>query len=537
MSTTISNSNDSIPGVPLVVQLSFAGSRKLLDTEKHPNVDVAEFESKVQAKLTQRIEALRGELGLKDRHFFCGISQVAIGADTVFTRALQKLGICQRFFLPQHREEFLTAKGQSGKPDFTPEQQRIARELLDSPHIIQERVVGESADRLTRFCEVNMELARVADVIVCLLRAQSEGDAKSGGTLDMIDQANRRQCALLRIDISVDGAGEPQFAEQWMNREKFSPPGLPEEMRALQSTLQGVPDLDDYCGALRMFGSRQAGLARTFFKYAALAIIGTHFFATLCAVCALVWHNEWMEWLLWAELVLLASGFVTHWLLHHRRALERWSMSRLVAELSRSVRAMAGVRGYLSHLFALPLPDSLRPLRRTLSVLQMRQSRRAASQLFAERRDQYIRVRLEQPPKGQIPYYETKRVIAEFYLRIANSIFVAASACAFLATAMKLYRLAHEAHRAPDSMGSLLGLSAILLPVVAVASMSLAASHDLEARVSTYREMVDFLKKHKDRIAGATSDMEFAHLAIEAESRLLGETVTWYFRRSYTSVT
>jgi hypothetical protein len=81
-----------------------------------------------------------------------------------------------------------------------------------------------------------------------------------------------------------------------------------------------------------------------------------------------------------------------------------------------------------------------------------------------------------------------------------------------------------------------LGSAAILLPVVAVAALSLAASLDLEARASTYRELLDYLVKHCRLLEQAASDREFAELATEAETRLLGETVTWYFRRSYTSV-
>lgn len=77
---------------------------------------------------------------------------------------------------------------------------------------------------------------------------------------------------------------------------------------------------------------------------------------------------------------------------------------------------------------------------------------------------------------------------------------------------------------------------AILFPVVAVAALSLAAALDLQARASTYQKTLAFLNSHLKLLKQATSDGEFAELAIEAESRLLGETATWYFRRSYTSI-
>src|SRR5271170_2188760 len=105
MTTGMSNSHrthgDVKPGLPLVVQLSFAGSRMLVDFDRHPHVDRAAFERGVQRLLRERIERLRIELKLTERHFWCGISQIAIGGDTVFTRVCQELEIPQRIYLPQ----------------------------------------------------------------------------------------------------------------------------------------------------------------------------------------------------------------------------------------------------------------------------------------------------------------------------------------------------------------------------------------------------------------------------------------------------
>ncbi len=80
------------------------------------------------------------------------------------------------------------------------------------------------------------------------------------------------------------------------------------------------------------------------------------------------------------------------------------------------------------------------------------------------------------------------------------------------------------------------GLAAILLPLVAVGALSLAAAFDLEARHHTFGDTCAFLAMQAERIAQATTFRELAGLVSETEAHLLGETVTWYARRSFLSV-
>jgi len=83
---------------------------------------------------------------------------------------------------------------------------------------------------------------------------------------------------------------------------------------------------------------------------------------------------------------------------------------------------------------------------------------------------------------------------------------------------------------------SFLPLLTILLPVLAVAALSLAAAFDLEARRHTFKEMHEFLERQTRHLTEAASEREFAKLLLETESRLLGETVNWFSRRSFTGV-
>lgn len=528
-------SSPAAPGLPVVVQLSFAGSRILLDSKSHPGVDEALFHDAVRRHLTERLRALPAELGLSDRHFVCGLSQLAIGADTLFTRACRDLSWTQRLLLPQHREDFLSAAGADGTPDFTDGQRQAARELLASPHVIQELVVSDSPDRHTRFHDVNLELVRLSDVVVCLVKATNVD--RVGGTRELIDDAKHRKLPVLEIRVSVGPQGEPQFEEEWHHRDGFRLPRLPEELSGLHAELTGLPSIGDYCGPMKTFASQMADAKQTLFKTAALIIIGTHVLATLCAVIALKLHGAAaLPWLLRGELLLLAMGLLTHWSLHRAHAARVWAMSRLVAEIARSSLALREVPAYLRHLFSLPLPPSLHGMLRTLGVLHLRETRRLPAESWAVRRDRYVKSRLTDAKSGQMAYYAAKLAGAANRSKAARVAFVVGSGCAFLATFGKLILVARTSG-GTEALEAVLGVLAVVLPVIAVAALSLAASFDLEARAHTYEEMLGFLRAQEAHLANARSERAFGRLALETEARLLGETATWYSRRAFTGVT
>ena len=82
----------------------------------------------------------------------------------------------------------------------------------------------------------------------------------------------------------------------------------------------------------------------------------------------------------------------------------------------------------------------------------------------------------------------------------------------------------------------LAGLS-IVLPIVAVAALSLSAAADLDARAESFRELHTFLVRQQPLLERAGSLHEFLPLMLETEERLLGETANWYSRRAYLGVT
>ena len=282
--------------LPCVVQLGFAGSRRLFEDPPTDSEKLAELHLAVETFLTERLARLSNELKLDRNHFLVSISQVASGADTDFTKACRTLKIPQRICLPQHREAYLSAKDGDRNPDFKPEERAESEALLAAEHIIQERVVSHSSDRSVQFKYTNVEILRVSDVIICLLRENASN--KPGGTNQLLERARSRGTAVLEIRVSLKD-GKPAFREQWHNidpndpNHEFKTPRLPDELVKLKLKKPTAipPSRDEFCETLDKFASQQADKNQFRFKFAAVVIISTHAFATLLATIAVAFHS------------------------------------------------------------------------------------------------------------------------------------------------------------------------------------------------------------------------------------------------------
>ena len=529
--------------VPLVIQVGFAGTRTLFDTKVHPAVDAEKFEEAAVEQLAVLLQGLSARLGLPEEglHFYCGISQIAIGGDTVFTRACEQVGMLQRIFLPQPLDSYLSAQGSAG-PDFTVDQQNIAKKLLEAEHIIQARVVSDSSDRHDRFRDVNLEIARVCDVVICLTRASQDG--KPGGTHELAELAGKRERAVILLEVSVGSDGNPVIADLEPLTKSMVAPTLPPTLGSVPfsdiAVHPGLPSGQEYCENLKKVGSGEANRLRFGFKWAALIIVLGHVLATVLAVSALKLHGGIVVAFLSVELILLAAGLMVHYRLHHSQSLTRWAAFRLVAEIARSMKAIGNFPVYLEHFFTLPLPPSFRAMIRTVSVLHLRDTARGATTNWETQRKDYVNNRLRDPKKkAQIPYNQETRSWAESRLNLAQRFFYFASLTALLATLVKLLTKCDcipMPSGLKDSLIAVLGCIAIIFPVLAVAALSLAAAFDLQAKKHTSDELIAFLENQARLLEGATTSREFAKLLIETESRLLGETVNWYARRSFVGV-
>ena len=548
--SSVSSSTAAVSAIPIVVPLGFAGSRQLLPRgEQHSDALIERFHQSLQNQLVDVLRRLPEELGLSSAHVFCGVSQIAIGADTVFTRACAELKLPQRIFLPQSRDSYLAAGGPEESDDFAAEEIMAALHLLDSPHVIEESVVSDGSDRATRFTDTNLEIIRECDLFVCLMRADAAG--QPGGTLELLNKAKRLGFPVLEIRAGLDD-GEahctltrhnwPTRAPQAGHTPSWQPPVLPARLMSNSQTAAQMPaaehilsDARGRLAALASISNDEATRYRSKFRYAAAYIIGAHLSATVCAVAGLKVGAgaDITAWLL-VELLLLASGVATHFALHHSGNVKGWAIYRLTAELCTSILAISNLRVSMLNLYNMPFPSGLLPLLRTLHVLQLIACR-TGNAPWPALRDTYFKERLD----GQISYYSRERARGMYRLALANRVFMLASSGAFAITFVKL-AITHIVAM-PDIPGSpladtVVSVVAIVLPMVAVAALSLAASFDLEARVHTYDETLGDLERARKRMQEADTEREFSQLALRAEHELLSETANWASRRSFTGV-
>ncbi len=489
--------------VPLVVQVGFIQAGVAVE---------GPAQRLLAREIEDRLRRLPADLDLTPSHMPIGISSLESAADEAFSGACAALGWPLRSFLPA---------------DTGPDPAR-----LSAPHVIQARVLNECAGMDDRIEGVELAILRACDVLVVLVDAGQAGAPPAPA----IVRARLRRKPRLEIRLACGADGDARYAAEWLDRDGFVVPALPEELDGLPAMPPGCPAAGEVAQHLLGAANRRALAIQRFFRGSAVVVIGAHASATLCAVIALHAHGAILGAVLGAEIVLLAAGLAAHHVVHHAQATRRWSMARLVAEIGRSVAAAHGVPAYLPHLYSLPLPESVRPLTRTLRVLHLRDTYRMRGDDWRARRDAYLADRITDPEGGQLAYYGRHAGGAARQLNRARRSFFLGSGLAICATALKW--LLHEGAHAGDAAwpAGALGALAILLPVLAVAALSLAASFDLEARVHTYRDMIAFLKRQERYLKDAASEREFTALALETESRLLGETASWYTRRFFTGV-
>lgn len=509
--------------------------------------------AKLQLPSLQRVPtdppSLFEELSLDDSHFLYAISQVAIGADTIFARACRDLGTPQCILLPQHADAYLAATGSDGRRDFTDEEASQALNLLQSEHVIEVRLASDAQNRAGRFEDTNRRIVESSDIVICVVKDGVNG--KSGGTLHLLQLAENAGCPALEVRVANHG-GRLETEVMWHQLDRFRRPELPEPLQALQlkGSDSGLPSVAEFVDVVKRHSSKTAARSRRLFQRGARIIISTHVLATICATAVLAGHKQtthdtaallsWSAILLLCELLLLGVGLLTHVRMEHGKPERAWALSRLLAEMNRSIHSLGRLHMPLNYLFRLRLPAGLLDLLRTLNVLHL-YATRTGRPPWEEQRDAYVAHRLDDrdPIKGQIAYYRGRLTRESKRLRRAKLLFLASASTALLVAALKLSMLAgfhHVPAALEPAVASILGVLAIVLPVLAFGALSWSAAQDYSARVMIFGEMTRLLEERCAQLKAAASERQFHALVDDTELQLLGEAAEWYSRRRFTTV-
>ncbi|MEZ2293501.1 hypothetical protein [Variovorax sp. RCC_210] len=535
------------PTIPVAVQVGFGGSRdffvgmKVLDDERR------ELEAQLLALLTDVLRRLPEALGMSKHHFLCGVSQVAIGADALFTQACATLAIPQRVLLPQEKHAYLEAADSDGTPDFNAAQRQHAIELLQLPHVVEERVVSDSSERSDQFVDANLAISRTADVIIGIVRRSAKH--KVGGTFDLIERAASLGKPALIMEVAIEGDKalmSPLLpVGQWLNGQGFVAPGIPGELKGvgIEPVDFVTPDVDAYLQTIGREAGERSKAHSSLFKRGALTVLIFHVAATLLATFANKFHDGSLaSALLFTELACLGAGLGAHLMLHKGHAVHVWAVTRLVAQMMTSLQAVRAAGGSLGYAVLMTWEEEFLPLLRTCTVLHLMQTRQQRCEPTAKlsleaRRDAYCRSRIEEDGLGQLHYYRKQARQAKYRRKVATVAFWIFSLGAVMATSLKWASLHGWLGNWGHHMLDWGGFFAIILPVIAVGFLSWSGASDLEARAATFSAMSAFLERQLPQLRAATSDHELDTLVRETETRLLGESHHWFSRRSFTDVT
>jgi len=522
------------PSLPIVVQIGFAGSRLLFAPQRLAPAHERALQDELRDALVGRLAELPAHLGLGESHLLCGVSQLAIGADAVFTEACRALGLPQRVLLPQSLAAFLAA-GDEGDPDFTPAEQDATRALLASAHIADVRVASDAEDRIGQFEDTNLALLQESDAIVCLLRAGALG--RPGGTRDLMQRAAQAGKPVLLLEVSMAG-GRPQLSAWSMPeaarlRTQFPPPGMPAELAGLVWTPEpggALPDALRYIDTVRRCASARARSRSGSSRRAALAVIASQVAATLLAVLAdRIGALAWVVPLLTLALLCLGLGLAAHHRLHRGVSLRARASVRLLAEVLRSMRSVVATAVAIDYPRGLALPAHFTPLLRTVDLLHGLQARRSDPADWAAQRASYVDERLT-GAQGQVGAFAREAAFAAHHWSLVRRLFWGLSAAGLAATAVTL--AAVQGFVLPPAAAPWSGLLAIVLPVAALGALAWAAAAELRARANDTAEMHAFLVRQVEALRSATSARDFARAVRATELGLLGEALADFARRA-----
>lgn len=474
-------------------------------------------ETAVAAAVEQVIATLVERAGVER---LVGVGSVAKGADLIVAEALAERGVPLIILLPFARERF-----EKDAPE--PVARRIDA-LVRTARCVGVADAQESDD--LAYLETGTWMVDHADVVIAVWNGQER--AGVGGTKDVIDHARELDRPVIVVDSKSAAVAWP--TEEEMDRISKRSDG--------ERLLRGRADVE------RAFHEQDRlaeGRGRQS-RFVLLRVILLHLLASSIAISAAVIFSApspspWLivpgvlkvGMLVWAFVLATSS----------RAAHHGWIEARARAELCRAYLAVWTMRRDVIRMPPAPT-SSTNALRRELEIAwRLDQS---AAQPLETARKAYLEGTTEAPDDanrngrigGQQHYFGRTHVRAH---RKGHGIELAARCLTGLAIALGLGGIAATLGAAREDsfehehalLAHVVKASAIVLPLVVAALLSIATALDFTRRAARYREMNARLGEFRKRVAAARTWTSLGRAVTDTEWLLQAEVSEWHAFRRY----
>lgn len=536
------------------VHLGFSGSRDLFPGIADP-VRRSRFAAELTRQFGEKLAALaqRPELQLHAGHFFVGAASMAAGADGVFADACDALGLPLRVLLPQARDEFLSAR--SNRPphalEFSPAQREQALQRLQRDGVLQEQVAATAADPARRVVQTGVEILQLADVLVTLQAQHQDGAGKPGATNALAAQALADGKPVYALTFWIDENQKLHLYDDWRQpAQGWTPPQLPMLLAAPALPAAGFVDRLRTAADAIVVDGEQAEVA------ASLRAVQGHLLLLAAAALLLLGCSLFappfppvLVWLAPLLLLVLLGLQLRHWHADRQRRkdradsppLRRRFVAGVLAQMARNTQSIAPIEDDtalpvggsvpipLWKLSNLPLPDELRPLRKTLDVAWLQAARAAAALPWQQQHERYLAEALQQPESGVLARLEHRLAAARQQLErwqrwsrvggLLTTVILDPALLLLLLLATPLL------WNTPLVSGVVLGLAVLLVPQVCLHSLLRELQQRASREIDRVRRTTAFVQEQIRTLQRADSAAAFARSQQDTEFGLLARAL------------
>lgn len=455
----------------------------------------------VGRRLTEILVALKSEVSGQ----LVGVSSIAIGADTLFARAVLGLAMPWRALLPSPASEF--------RSDFEEKDWKVAQELLGQAVEVEVRATPSCKNEA--YLESGMDTVDESDILIAVW---NEKPARgTGGTADIVAYARGLKKPLIilnpeKLEVRREGFPEHPFSDPEMDYLN----ALPDDGKGGgENAGAPPPDLLQFFGKVDRMAAR---VAPDFRRWVASSIV-MNTCATILVASTIAFALRLP--LLDASTFAMTAGAMGAVLyLKFRKVHTQWIHCRVAAEICRAAIATW-------EMPSLVLPElanqgeTFSRVKRSIRIMHLcSRSKEGAELDYLKHR--YIANRLD----DQLRYHQTRsKRLTVLRTRLIWLFWI----CSGLAVARAIVTgVFGTAGLDPGIIHTLNHFLPLVLPCVAGCALALISVFDLNRQIARSHEMEGFLRSAREETSAVGSVRALQRTIERVEQFLSREISEWY---------